>query len=265
MSNFKADIDHESSPQDMISAVGLALVFDGKHDALRDVNLSVKRGEFVAIVGPSGCGKSSLLRLVAGLESPTGGDLLVHNGETDRQLPNAGFVFQQATLLPWRTAAQNIGLPLELKGCPGGEIAAAVDRVRKLVGLARQDMHKLPRMLSGGMQMRVSVARSLVKQPKIMLLDEPFAALDDLLRGQLDEELVRLWQQQNWTTLFVTHNVGEAVLLSQRVVVMSRSPGHLLADIEISLPYPREVGIRATAEFAALVGQVSDALRGSAP
>jgi NitT/TauT family transport system ATP-binding protein len=249
---------------EVITAVDLALVFDGKHVALRDLNLSVRRGQFVAVVGPSGCGKSSLLRLVAGLESQTGGQLLVRNAETDYHMPNAGFVFQQATLLPWRTASQNVGLPLELQGRSSRDVTAAVNSVRELVGLATEDMDKLPRMLSGGMQMRVSVARSLVTQPQIMLLDEPFAALDDLLRGQLDEELVRLWQQQNWTTLFVTHNVGEAVLLSQRVVVMSRAPGRVIADIEIALPYPREVGMRGTPQFAALVGQVSDALRGSA-
>ncbi len=246
---------------DAIVATDLSLVFDGTHAALRGISLTICRGQFVGIVGPSGCGKSSLLRLVAGLETPTHGRLAV-NG-SDMVPANAGFVFQQPTLLPWRTAAANIGLPLELQQRPARQVTSAVRESRELVGLAAEDMGKLPRMLSGGMQMRVSVARALVTSPQVMLLDEPFAALDDLLRGQLNEELVRLWQQQQWTTLFVTHNVGEAVLLSQRVLVMSSSPGRILADIQVDLPYPREVAQRGTPEFAALVGQVSAALRGT--
>jgi NitT/TauT family transport system ATP-binding protein len=252
---------HSNTTRSAITAIDVSLVFDEQHAALERVDLNVGQGEFVSIVGPSGCGKSSLLRLVAGLETPTGGNLQV---DATQQPSSAGFVFQQPTLLPWRTAAANIGLPLELQQQPASKIEQAVDQARQLVGLTSTDMSKLPRMLSGGMQMRVSIARALVTDPKIMLLDEPFAALDDLLRGQLNEELVRLWQQQAWTTLFVTHNVGEAVLLSQRVLVMSPAPGRIAADIAVPLPYPRDVSLRGTAEYAAVVGTVSQALRASA-
>ncbi len=244
-----------------INLENIDFAFDGSEPALRNVNLLVPPGEFAAIVGPSGCGKSTLLRIVAGLLTP--------NGRLDiRPTPTSGngdeirigFVFQQPTLLPWRRVLDNIALPLELQSIDATTRRQAADRARQLVGLAEQDLRKYPRMLSGGMQMRVSIARALVTNPKIMLLDEPFAALDDILRGQLNEDIWQLWQQNGWTTLFVTHNVSEAVLLSQRVFVMSPHPGSMAHEIPIPLPFPRQLALRGTAEYARLVGEVSAAL-----
>ena len=248
---------------DSIVARNLSVTFDHLQ-AIHQINFSVPKSQFVAVVGPSGCGKSTLLRIVAGLQSPTAGTLTIDGKTPQDSAATTGFVFQQPTLLPWRSAANNIGIPLELRNTPTAQRKTQIEITRELVGLKPADMQKLPRMLSGGMQMRVSVARALVTQPNIMLLDEPFGALDDILRGQLNEELVRLWQQQQWTTLFVTHNVAEAVLVSQRVMVMSPAPGRFAAEISIPLPYPREISMRGTSEFAQLVGQVSQALRQSA-
>jgi NitT/TauT family transport system ATP-binding protein len=172
-----------------------------------------------------------------------------------------GFVFQDPNLLPWRDVRQNIALPLELQHVARGELDQRVAVAYRLVGLRTEDLKKLPKMLSGGMRMRVSFARAIVTQPDIMLMDEPFAALDDLSRQQLNEELLRVWMDQGWTSLFVTHNVAEAVFLSQRVLVMATRPGRLAAELEVPFPYPRDAGLRATPEFAALTGQISRSLR----
>jgi NitT/TauT family transport system ATP-binding protein len=228
--------------------------------ALRDVSLDVAAGSFVAVVGPSGCGKSTLLRLAAELIQPTSGSIDFGN----QRSPKRGFVFQQPTLLPWRRVPDNIALPLELMRKPKIVRYAAADAARKLVGLADEDMAKLPRMLSGGMQMRVSIARALVTQPDIMLFDEPFGALDDIMRGQLNEELSALWKKHRWTTVFVTHNVAEAVLMSERVVVLTPSPGTVAAEIPVNLPHPRRLELRGSPEFASIVGQVGSALREAA-
>lgn len=236
--------------------------------SLADVDLSVAQGEFVSIVGPSGCGKSTLLRLVAGLRTVTSGQLKVDGDEPGNSQTKAAFVFQEPNLLPWRTVAGNVRLPLELDRTNGQtngeELRTLVERTIRLVGLSPEDAAKRPSKLSGGMRMRVSLARALVTDPDIMLLDEPFAALDDILRQQLNEELQRLWWSKRWTGLFVTHNVAEAVFLSQRVLVMSRTPGTILETIDVPFDFPRPPELRADPEFARLTGIVSGHLRRAA-
>ena len=249
----------------MIVAQDVAMNFGADSLALKGISTTIKAGEFVSIVGPSGCGKSTFLRLVAGLRSATSGSLRI--GEqlpTDSPLRSA-FVFQDPSLLPWRTVEANVRLPFELGNVTDStEQAARVAATLRLVGLAESDALKRPRELSGGMRMRVSLARALVTDPQIMLLDEPFAALDDILRQQLNEELQRIWSAKRWTGLFVTHNVSEAVFLSQRVLVMSRRPGTFLADIAVPFAFPRSPNLRAEPEFARLTGEISVQLRHAA-
>ena len=227
---------------------------------LRDLNLEVEAGEFITVLGPSGCGKTSLLRVVAGLQAPTGGELKV-GGPTNQRQHRAGFVFQDPTLLPWRTALDNVRLPLELTGNSRATAVAEATANLNLVGLRADDHHKYPRMLSGGMRMRVSLARALVGKPDVLLFDEPFAALDDLLRQRLNEDIMRLWMQQAWTALFVTHNVAEAVFLGQRVVVMSDRPATIREVLDVPFSFPRSPELRATAAFAEFTGQLSAMLR----
>lgn len=234
---------------------------------LSDINCSVGRGEFVALLGPSGCGKSTLLRLIAGLTTATAGSLELGGLPPEaarRQSQRVAFVFQDPNLLPWRSVAANIELPLELRGVSRADRSNAARDILPLIGLTPDDARKRPRDLSGGMRMRVSLARALITQPDVLLLDEPFAALDDVLRQQLNEELVRIWQARAWTGLFVTHNVAEAVFLSQRVLVMSSRPGRIAADIKVPFAYPREPSLRSEAEFARLCGELSQRLRGAA-
>ena len=254
------------SPQIIAKQIGMS--YGDALPSLADVDLSVARGEFVSIVGPSGCGKSTLLRLVAGLRTATSGRLTVDGVEPGNSQKKAAFVFQEPNLLPWRTVAGNVRLPLELdhsnKASNNAEPNELVDRTIRQVGLSPEDATKRPSELSGGMRMRVSLARALVTDPEIMLLDEPFAALDDILRQQLNEELQRLWCSKRWTGLFVTHNVSEAVFLSQRVFVMSRSPGRILESIDVPFDFPRTPELRANPEFARLTGVVSDHLRRAA-
>lgn len=242
-----------------VKATGVEMRFASGQLGVRGVNLTVRRGEFVSLVGPSGCGKSTLLRMIAGLMTPTNGELHVQVSDS-----RTAFVFQDSNLLPWRSVLDNIRLPLELRGEPFDKQRAAVEESLKLIGLKPDDATKRPRMLSGGMRMRVSLARALVTHPELLLLDEPFAALDDLLRQQLNEELLRIWAKQRWTGIFVTHNVAEAVFLSQRVLVMSQSPGTLVADIAVPFEHPRDADLRSTPEFAKLTGEVSHHLREAA-
>ena len=255
------DNQHEGSPN-CISAQLVGMQFASGQFGVRDVSLEVRRGEFISLVGPSGCGKSTLLRMVAGLLLPTCGELQVAARSADES--RTAFVFQDSNLLPWRSVFDNIRLPLELRGAPMNEQRSAVEDSLKLIGLKSDDAQKRPRMLSGGMRMRVSLARALVTRPELLLLDEPFAALDDLLRQQLNEELLRIWNEQHWTGVFVTHNVAEAVFLSQRVLVMSKSPGTLVADIAVPFEHPRVPELRSTPEFARLTGEVSRCLREAA-
>jgi NitT/TauT family transport system ATP-binding protein len=228
--------------------------------ALKDFNVVVGEGEFVSIVGPSGCGKSTLLRMLAGLDSPTAGAL---DWPGDRPGGgDTGFVFQEATLLPWATVWDNIYLPLRLAGTSRAAAAEAVDAAVALVGLDGFEQSH-PRQLSGGMKMRTSVARALVTRPRMLLMDEPFAALDEITRFRLNDDLLRIFEGQRCTVVFVTHSVFEAVYLSQRVVVMSPRPGRVVADHSIDLPQPRRPAMRTGAEFGAICRAVSDDLERS--
>jgi len=249
----------------MIELRATSLAF-GAARILQDIDLEVEAGAFVSLLGPSGCGKSTLLRLVAGLADASSGEVLI-DGRPARQFREesngVGLVFQEPRLLPWRNVEHNIGLPLELLNVDRRRQLELIAASIGLIGLRASDAPKFPRMLSGGMRMRVALARALVTEPQVMLLDEPFAALDDLLRQQLNEELLRIWQSRSPTTLFVTHNISEAIFLSQRVVVMSMHPGCVCAQIEVPFDYPRSPELRSSPEFGQLIGTVSDALRGA--
>jgi NitT/TauT family transport system ATP-binding protein len=247
-----------------IVAKDLEVTYPGGHPAVRGASFCIQAGQFVSIVGPSGCGKSTVLRLIAGLIGPSGGSLTVAGlspAENRRKAHRLSFVFQEPNLLPWRTVADNIRLPMEMLGLPAGQQHELIRQSVQRIGLQPADVAKRPAMLSGGMKMRVSLARALVTEPNLLLLDEPFAALDDLMRTQLNEELNRLWNQQQWTAVFVTHNVAEAVYLSQRVLVMSPSPGSMVAEVEVPFGASRSSDLRAEPQFARLCGQVSQMLR----
>jgi len=221
--------------------------------ALAGVDLRVERGEFVSVVGPSGCGKSTLLRIASTLDTATGGSVDIG---TDR----IGYVFQDATLLPWRDVRANVELLAELNGVPKAERARLGEQAIELVGLRGFEKH-LPRQLSGGMRMRASLARSLTLDPEVFLFDEPFGALDEITRGRLNDELLRLFAEKQFAALFITHSVSEAVYLSTRVVVMSGRPGGIVAEFPVPFSHPRDPDVRFSAEFAELCGDVSHALR----
>ena len=244
-------------------AEGLELTYRGGVRALDGVSLNVMPGQFVSIVGPSGCGKSTLLRLIAGLIRPTGGCLSVLGDDpTEARLAGAGlsFVFQDPTLLPWRSVRDNVRLPLELARTARAARDARIAGVLDMVGLADFARH-YPNELSGGMRMRASLARALVIEPRLLLLDEPFAALDDITRQALGEELSRLHTARGWTGIFVTHNIAEAVYLSQRVLVMSPRPGRIVAEIDVPFEMPRPAELRSRADFARVTGDVAGWLR----
>jgi NitT/TauT family transport system ATP-binding protein len=210
--------------------------------ALQDMNLSIGEGEFVSLVGPSGCGKSTALRLIAGLGKISSGHIQLREGD---QKPELAFVFQEAALMPWANVVENVRLPLKLAGVAKHQSRAAVQEAINLVDLAGCE-HSYPRELSGGMKMRVSIARALVTKPDIMLMDEPFGALDEMTRSKLNSDLLNLWQQKRWTVVFVTHNIYEAVYLSNRVIVMAPRPGRVVAEITIDAPYPRNEEFRTS-------------------
>ena len=221
----------------------VAHVHDNGVRALDGIDLRVNRGEFVTFIGPSGCGKSTLLRIAAGLLVPSGGAVM--RGDEDA----TAFVFQSATLMPWATVARNVALPLELAGTPMADRAARVVGAIGRVGLS-EFAQALPRELSGDMQMRTSIARALVTEPRLLLMDEPFGALDEITRGRLDRELLDLWRERRFTTLFVTHSLTEAVFVSTRVLVMSPRPGRIAAELVIDEPHPRDEEFRLSARFA---------------
>jgi NitT/TauT family transport system ATP-binding protein len=227
---------------------------------LEGIDLSVERGEFVSIIGPSGCGKSTLLKLVAGLSPCSSGEIQVNGMTPVNAREIISFVFQDATLLPWRTVQKNVSLALELEGRTREEIAATTDKLLQLVGLEHVAGH-YPRQLSGGMKMRASIARALATKPQILLMDEPFAALDEMTRDRMNEELLRLRAEHHWTALFVTHSVAEAVFLSSRVIVLAPHPGRVAQDLTIDLPYPRTSDMRESKEFDELVNRTSKLLR----
>jgi NitT/TauT family transport system ATP-binding protein len=242
---------------------GLTKRFTGGTVALAGVDLTIRPGEFVSLLGPSGCGKSTLLKLIAGLAAPSSGAIdwpQSAYAADGRPEPALGFVFQEPTLLPWRTAAQNVHLPLLLAGVNRNEARERVRDALAQVGLASfADLH--PRQLSGGMKMRVSIARALVTRPSILLMDEPFAALDEITRGKLNDELLELFARQKLTVIFVTHSVYESVYLSSRIVVMSARPGRVTADIPIDVSYPRNEDVRTSSLYNERCRFVSAALR----
>jgi NitT/TauT family transport system ATP-binding protein len=247
----------------VIEAKDLDLTFrtqDGPVFALSKVNLSVEEGEFVSFIGPSGCGKTTLLRAIADLEQSTGGSLLV-NGMAPSQARLArsyGYVFQAPALYPWRTVERNVGLPLEIMGLD--DVAGRVQRNLDLVNLSGFEK-KFPWQLSGGMQQRVSIARALAFDPKLLLMDEPFGALDEIVRDKLNQQLLDLWRTTQKTVVFVTHSIPEAVFLSTKIVVMSPRPGRIIDVIETKLPKDRTLEMRETPAFLKIAQRVREGLK----
>ena len=254
----------EQSPA-VVSASKLGLTFqtnDGPVQALSNVDLTIGKGEFVSFIGPSGCGKTTLLRVIADLERATSGTISV-NGMTPEQAREKrayGYVFQAAALFPWRTIERNVALPLEIIGLSQAEQAERIKRTLALVNLAGFEK-KYPWQLSGGMQQRASIARALAFDADLLLMDEPFGALDEIVRDHLNEQLLQLWARTNKTICFVTHSIPEAVYLSTRIVVMSPRPGRVSDIIESTLPKERPLDIRETPEFLAIAARVRDGLR----
>lgn len=243
----------------IVSLSGLAKTFANGTRALDGVDLRIRRGEFLSLLGPSGCGKSTLLRILAGLEEPSQGSV-TWDGEVDSAGEHdLGFVFQEPTLLPWASVRDNIRFPLRVKKVSGGIAKERVDEVLELVGLDRF-AGSYPHQLSGGMKMRVSIARALVTNPKVLLMDEPFAALDEITRFKLNADLLRVWQASELTVVFVTHSVFESVFLSERIAVMRGSPGRLSDEISIDPALIRDERFRTSSDYAALCRQVSGAL-----
>ena len=248
-----------------IEISGLSLSFDtadGPVQALSEVDLRISRGDFVSFIGPSGCGKTTLLRVVADLERPTGGAIRV-NGMSPHEARAGrayGYVFQAPALYPWRTVARNIALPLEIMGFSRAEREARVTKGLELVNLSGFGA-KYPWQLSGGMQQRASIARALSFDPDLLLMDEPFGALDEIVRDMLNQQLLRLWEVTGKTVLFVTHSIPEAVFLSSRIVVMSPRPGRICDVIECNFPRDRTLEIRETPEFIAVANRVRRGLR----
>lgn len=248
----------------IIMAQDVNLVFetgDGPVVALKDVSLDVKKGEFVSFIGPSGCGKTTLLRAIAALEKPNSGSLTVNgmSPEEARQKRAYGYVFQAAGLYPWRSIAKNVRLPLEVMGFDKNEMAVRVKKVLDLVDLSGFE-NKYPWQLSGGMQQRVSIARALCFDANILLMDEPFGALDEIVRDYLNEQLLKLWHSTNKTICFVTHSIPEAVYLSTKIVVMSPRPGRIIDIIESDLPNERPLEIRDTKKFINIAQRVREGL-----
>jgi NitT/TauT family transport system ATP-binding protein len=240
-----------------IELVGVGKRYASGAEALAGVDLRIERGEFVCLVGPSGCGKSTALRMMAGLARPTSGR--VTRAAADAAVGGVGFVFQEPTLLPWSRVWDNVYLPLRLRGESRGVAREAVDRAIESVGLA-DFARAYPRQLSGGMKMRVSIARALVTRPALLLMDEPFAALDEQTRFRLNDDLLRLWGADRQTVVFVTHSVYESVYLAQRVVVMASRPGRVTDDIRVDAPHPRDESFRRDVLYGELCLRVSDAL-----
>src|SRR3984957_7716163 len=245
----------------MVSLSNLSKRYGSNPPVLQQIDLAIDKGEFVSFIGPSGGGKSTLLKLISGLTSPSSGGILIDGMTPVDARKTISYIFQDATLLPWRTVTRNVGLGLELEHV-GREVRKEKGQsLLAMVGLTHV-ARAYPRQLSGGMKMRVSVARALATRPRLLLMDEPFGALDEMTRDRLNEELLRLRAEQNWTALFVTHSVAEAVFLSTRVIVLAPSPGRIAQEIPIDLPFPRTGGTRESPQFESLLTEVSRALRG---
>jgi NitT/TauT family transport system ATP-binding protein len=233
--------------------------------ALAGLDLEVRPGEFLSLLGPSGCGKSTALRVIAGLSAPSEGTVewpaaAGQPAKSQFARSRLGFVFQEPTLMPWASVFDNVKLPLDLQRTPGAEMATRVSAALDHVGLGAF-RGAYPRELSGGMRMRVSIARALVTEPELLLMDEPFAALDEITRFKLNNDLLGLWQEQRWTVIFVTHSVYESVYLSNRIVVMAARPGRVVADLAIDAPYPRDEAFRTSSLYNGFCREVSRALR----
>ncbi len=249
----------------VVEARGLSLTFttaDGPVHALDNIDLEIGAGDFVSFIGPSGCGKTTLLRVIADLEQPTGGAITV-NGVSPNQARierSYGYIFQAAALYPWRTIERNVTLPLEVMGLPKAERLRRAKQYLELVGLA--DFHrKFPWQLSGGMQQRASIARALCFEPELLLMDEPFGALDEIVRDRLNQQLLELWNKTGKTIVFVTHSIPEAVFLSTRIVVMSPRPGRIVDVIDCGFPRKRTLDIREAPEFLKVAHRVREGLR----
>ena len=245
-------VKHGERENTVIEVSGAEKVFANGTRALEPIDLGIRQGEFITLLGPSGCGKSTLLKMIANLLEPSSGDIrwwgqgFDHVGEDGKKLV---FVFQDATLMPWASVRGNVRLPLDLAGAERKLADARVDQALALVGLSKFDL-SYPRQLSGGMQMRASIARALVTEPNVLLMDEPFGALDEITRNKLDQDLLDLWYEKKLTVVFVTHSIYEAVFLSTRVVVMAARPGRIMREVKIDAPYPRNEAFRVSQEFA---------------
>jgi NitT/TauT family transport system ATP-binding protein len=250
-------------PPPLVSVRGVSKQFANGTLAVRDVNLDLAAGEFVSLLGPSGCGKSTLLRMIAGLGAPSAGVIDWPTAEHDGAgalRRDLGFVFQDPTLMPWATVLANVTMPLVLRRTPKREADERAAEMLALVGLSGFEK-SYPRELSGGMKMRVSIARALVTKPAILLMDEPFAALDEITRHKLNDDLLDLWGASRFTAVFVTHSVFESVYLSQRIVVMAARPGRVMADLPVEAPFPRDDLFRTSAEYAHLCRVASEKLK----
>jgi NitT/TauT family transport system ATP-binding protein len=239
----------------LVALHGVGKTFANGVVALDGLDLGVREGEFLSLLGPSGCGKSTALRIIAGLSEPSVGSVMWGSGAR----PQIGFVFQEPTLMPWATVADNVRLPLRLRGESGSDSAPRVHEALDRVGLA-PFAGAYPRELSGGMKMRVSIARALVTEPALLLMDEPFAALDEITRFKLNDDLIALWRALGKTIVFVTHSVFESVYLSTRIVVMTQRPGRMSAELAVDAPQPRDARFRTSPEYAGLCRRASDAL-----
>ncbi|TWI54530.1 ABC transporter ATP-binding protein [Halalkalibacter nanhaiisediminis] len=253
------------SEQEIVTFRQVHKIYNNGTVALSNFNLTIKEGEFISFLGPSGCGKSTALRMIAGLGEPTKGELKVYQKSPKEMISETNdiaFVFQDSNLLPWRSVLDNVMLPLELRGISKRKRKEEAMRVLEMVGL-KDYLKAYPRELSGGMKMRVSIARALAAKPKLLLMDEPFAALDEMTRQGLQLELLDIWKKEKTTILFVTHNVFEAVFLSSKIAVMSARPGRLSSVIDVNLPYPRETSSLTSREFGSMVEFTSEELEKS--
>jgi NitT/TauT family transport system ATP-binding protein len=249
----------------LVSLKTISKTFSNGTLALKDMSLDIHEGEFLSLLGPSGCGKSTALRIIAGLGEPTSGTIDWPSAKYDsagRPEREIGFVFQEPTLMPWATVFSNVYLPLRLKGASKAAVRGDIMDALAMVGLEKF-ANSYPRELSGGMKMRVSIARALITRPRLLLMDEPFAALDEITRFKLNDDLLLLWEKFGWTVIFVTHSVFESVYLSNRIVVMAARPGRVFADLAVDAPYPRDESFRTSEAYNVYCRTASDTLHGA--
>ena len=246
-----------------INVSGVSKVFSTEGtaalEALRDVSVDIRPGQFVCFVGPSGCGKSTLLKLIGGLLEPSAGRITIGGSDVDGPRRNIGVMFQTPVLFPWRTVLENVLLPIEVFGLERGAAMEKARGILRLVGLEGRE-GAYPRELSGGMQQRAALSRVLVIDPTIILMDEPFGALDEFTRERMNLELLRIWQERGQTIIFVTHSIAEAVFLSDRVVVMDTAPGRVVSVVDVPLPRPRSIGLMKSPQFAATAFEIREYL-----